>query len=598
MSALASATLIVSVLVAQVQVATDASRQNETRQIQSHVQGIVLTELEGTIVWRSIDYPTHPAFTLKTLANGSAPILWFSPDEPLLRARRAIPEEIPKLQTPPNYSTRVVYYNIPRLLIKNSSRCAPLLTSDSVRDENTEWIDTPVTSPPSVADGLDPKHPPLDCLDSVKIRYFFYYDSEVGTAAHSNDFESVQINIDIVSAPLLDERIRRISKMPAVNVFQCGDGVTSGHCAVVRGVFGSAHGIAWYTNGLNVQRNSDALLPLTVLVEEGKHASSPDRNADGTYTPGFDVDIHPNDAWGIRDILRTRWLQGPAFRADMAKHRLDRDMVFPSSPNPRLKARYQQTHLPSFGLSASNSGTAVEKWVPTYELRNIQAEDAGSDSDGRVTYCVKNSDHLSARVPARLGCGLTGSCEKLKTLFEDEEGCRQLRVLPRKGWILIREQLAKLNAGGTHDEYLTWPRFFRERVLPSARFSGSMATISWTPPIAWNVPGLDGWVTSRINFNRPLAPAPVKEGFADAVYSTSAARYMSVYAAIGRDTVLSDPRDPHSTRHTTALESGFKMRFPIPWLKIFSGVRVGARADDPSSFRYGRLIIEVGGGSW
>ena len=48
---------------------------------------------------------------------------------------------------------------------------------------------------------------------------------------------------------------------------------------------GPAHGIAWYTNALNVDKNRDTLLPVSILWEEGKHASAPDRNGDGAYTP-------------------------------------------------------------------------------------------------------------------------------------------------------------------------------------------------------------------------------------------------------------------------------------------------------------------------
>jgi len=47
-----------------------------------------------------------------------------------------------------------------------------------------------------------------------------------------------------------------------------------------------------------------------------------------------------------------------------------------------------------------------------------------------------------------------------------------------------------------------------------------------------------------------------------------------------------------------AIESGLKWRFSIPGLGIFSGVRGGIRADDPGRFRFARVIVEAGGGSW
>ena len=68
-------------------------------------------------------------------------------------------------------------------------------------------------------------------------------------------------------------------------------------------VTGKAHGIQRYDNTLGV--DGETSLPVHILVEEGKHASCTDRNADGHYTPGFDVTERVNDAWGVRDTLGT-----------------------------------------------------------------------------------------------------------------------------------------------------------------------------------------------------------------------------------------------------------------------------------------------------
>jgi hypothetical protein len=356
----------------------------------------------------------------------------------------------------------------------------------------------------------------------------------------------------------------------------------------VSGVFGSAHGIAWYTNGLNVDKNRDTLLPIGVLVEEGKHASAPDRNADGAYTPGFDVDIHPNDAWGIRDVLRTRWLQGPAFRSDMAKRRLDRDRVFPPAPNARIMNTWlERTGYPDDG------------WQNTYTLENMRKA-AGVDDDGQpALYCDPASDRLSATFRnkrPRPGCN-GGACEPLEALVRGEEGCRRTRVLPFKGWQKMRYGLSKANIGGTHDEYLTWPRFFAERIAPGVRISGTARSGWWIPPVAWNVPGFDGWVSTRWNFLRHADDNGLLESPVDVLYSISAARYFSSYVAVGRDTLpLDDSRAPAG--HRVALEGGFKWRLSIPKVGVFTGVRVGLRADDPPHLRHPRVIVEAGGGSW
>ena len=52
------------------------------------------------------------------------------------------------------------------------------------------------------------------------------------------------------------------------------------------------------------------VFPVRVLVEEGKHASILDRNGDGVYTPGYDVNSRVNDAWGLRDVLGSSVLMG------------------------------------------------------------------------------------------------------------------------------------------------------------------------------------------------------------------------------------------------------------------------------------------------
>ena len=566
-----------------------AQRQPETAQRTVDKGTVVLSEHEGTLVWRSGD---DKAFTLWTLANYVSPIVWFSPDEPLLRAGARLPQPLPPLKgTNPTTAPSRVYYNIPLVLIHDTPRCAPLVDKryaardHPLADESLVWNDEP--GAPVTID-----YPPLDCLNLVKIRFFFYYASEVGVSAHFNDFESLQINVKIEPNALIS------AGPPVVN--QCTTTLAeSGHCAFVTGAFGSAHGIAWYTNGLDVSNNRDTLLPLSVLVEEGKHASAPDRNGDGIYTPGFDVDIHPNDAWGIRDILRTRWLQGPAFRADMAKHRLEKDRVFPPVPNWRIAETWAVRTIPG-AVSDPGKAAAAAFSASAYDLVSMRQAVAGVDDQGQeLKYCGGSSDQLAEairKIEPKPGCD-GGACEPLEVLIRGEEGCRRTRVFPLEGWQKLRQKLAKVSIGGTHDEYLTWARFFSERIAPGFRLSGTSRSGWWIPPVAWNVPGLDGWLSARWNFWRtPSENSPV-EGPIDVLYSLSAARYFSSYIAVGRDTLpLSDVEAPGGRR--TALEAGFKWRFSIPKIDVFSGVRVGLRADDLSHLRYPRVVVEFGGGSW
>ena len=64
-------------------------------------------------------------------------------------------------------------------------------------------------------------------------------------------------------------------------------------------------------------------------MEEGKHASCTDRNGDGIYTPGYDVNIDATDAWGVRDIIRSGRVPASSFRAEMAKPRREKDRICP-----------------------------------------------------------------------------------------------------------------------------------------------------------------------------------------------------------------------------------------------------------------------------
>jgi len=167
-------------------------------------------------------------------------------------------------------------------------------------------------------------------------------------------------------------------------------------------------------------------------------------------------------------------------------------------------------------------------------------------------------------------------------------------VLPDKGWLVVKHAFARANIGGPHDEYLTWPRFFGERIAPAYRHSGGTSSISWTPPVAWNVPGVDGWVSARLNFRKTGGDGLI-EGIVDGVYSVSAAQYFSLYVAGGVDRLpASDSEDGGAQK--AAIEGGFRWRFTF--LGVFLGARVGVRAVDPAHFRHPRLVVEFGGGSW
>ena len=95
-----------------------------------------------------------------------------------------------------------------------------------------------------------------------------------------------------------------------------------------------AHALEWYDNIYKIDTlNTEIQLPFHILVEEGKHASCTDINADGYYTPGYDVNVRVNDAWGLRDVIRTGDLFSAEFKGFMAKVRRQGYRVFPPLPD-------------------------------------------------------------------------------------------------------------------------------------------------------------------------------------------------------------------------------------------------------------------------
>ena len=224
--------------------------------------------------------------SFRRLALCAAPVLWFSPDEPLLRERkRAIPQRIlcDRLsvnpgEEPPPADSALVYYQVARVLVSRAAGARPE-TRETLRDQAIPVKDT----------------------SKLALRYYFYYEEDFGFNPHVHDLEGIEMQVAVEES-----------------------GASPGErCARLLSVKGFAHGSDWQANILQVPNDRSLVTPLTVLVEEGKHASCPDRNGDGLYTPGYDVNVRANDAWGVRDIFASR-LPSPRFRQEHSKPRTRR----------------------------------------------------------------------------------------------------------------------------------------------------------------------------------------------------------------------------------------------------------------------------------
>jgi len=217
--------------------------------------------------------------TIDALATMCAPIIWFSPDEPLMQGSRGkfdIPASLPFLKGKPG---PVVYYH------PTSARVKKGVQSEG-RGQETN-ID-------------------LEGLLSLSIAFYFYYPYDYGGGAHEHDIESAIVDLGV-------------EKRGAEYVIY------------VDRVVAHAHGISGVSNVLDLSRlpnYASVSLPVTLLVEEGKHASCTDRNGDGVYMAGFDTNRRVNDAWGVRDVFGSGRL-GTSYASWMSKKREKSTRLWP-----------------------------------------------------------------------------------------------------------------------------------------------------------------------------------------------------------------------------------------------------------------------------
>ena len=248
-------------------------------------------DLSFIMFWEGVD----PLMKMSDLVAYCAPVFWFSPDEPELHNRRGkdilIPAPFPFEDSP---DKPVVYYQVRRMVVADDS------DRQSLDIDETNIGDTV----------LD-----LDEIYGFDIDYNHYYRFESGLGGHDHDTEQVQFKIFVHSE-------------------EGAGGVTIYQLYLLQ-VTAKAHALMWYDNIYKLDRdnlNPELVLPFHVFVEEGKHASITDMNADGYYTPGYDVNVRRNDAWGLRDVIRTGTLFSPEFKGWMAKVRRPPHRVFPPLP--------------------------------------------------------------------------------------------------------------------------------------------------------------------------------------------------------------------------------------------------------------------------
>ena len=280
---------------------------------------------------------TDPMVTFRDFANMCAPVLWFSPDEPNLLGAKGKDILLP-LAFPFEgvAETPVVYYRIRTLLVRAD------MDSDAIVTEDIDRIDTMVD---------------FRQIAGVDLDFFFYYPSEEGLGAHTHDVEAVYMKTFIQ---------------------RCENCAETHYALVVDRTIAKAHGILWYDNTLVTDKYTE--FPMTILVEEGKHASCTDKNQDGVYTPTFDVNKRVNDAWGIRDIMRSGGLYSGGYQGWMSKSRTPEYRIFPPFlPNLPVHQRYVVD-----GVYAPDNAQ--------YELRPFPRSENAADDPHLVPFIADKGD--------------------------------------------------------------------------------------------------------------------------------------------------------------------------------------------------------------
>jgi hypothetical protein len=442
-----------------------------------------------------------------------APILWLSPDEPNLEGRKGedinVPMAFPFQDQPGN---PVVYYRIRTLLVRADQE------EDIIIEDDPERIDTRVN---------------FSQIAGVDLDYFFYYPSEEGLSAHKHDVEAVYMKTFIQ---------------------RCDQCETTHYGLRIDRTIAKAHGILWYDNTLVTDKYTQ--LPMTILVEEGKHASCPDKNQDGIYTPTYDVNRRVNDAWGVRDIMRSGGLYSGGWQGWMAKVRTPEYRVFP----PYVEQLESHAKYVVDGVYAP--GNAI------YELRPFPRSEPAEAYDPHLTHFISDK----------------GS-EDWPEIVSDTDFNKFGRWLDEDKFInsySLSLRIDGLNYGS------------RDKTLGLSLVFPLLVVKNVADPVG------GGWFVNRVY----LKDYKLRDIAWNLMYTTSASRWIDGYFAFGWEWDRDDDRVLHTDQMT---EAGIKMRFNLNATRLrflsvlgtdFWGVRMGIKNKGFFNWESIGYAIEFGAGSF
>lgn len=456
---------------------------------------------------------TNPQMTLHQLASYCAPIFWYSPDEPELDKKEGKEINIPaSFPFQGDSKVPIVYYQISTILVAEGLSEKSYMINDENKDDIL--ID-------------------LRAIHGFNIDYNHYYRFEVGLGKHNHDTEQAQFKVFVHTS--IDE-----------------EGVEHFYLYLIQAT-GKAHALMWYDNVYHVDSknlNFELQLPFHILVEEGKHASITDMNGDGYYTPGYDVNVRTNDAWGLRDVIRTGRLFSPKFEAWMAKVRQPEHRVFPPLPEDS----YHRENYKVNGVYAGENSI--------YELRPMPSPESSDD----------------------------------QVLAKDMSGY----------YIDDWPKVKKLNS---ESKFYDW--WEAENFINSIGVSFRMnkvpgLSISFPLLILKNVeaPIVGGWLVNRIY----LQDKQLRDFGWGILYTPSASRFMDGYFSVGVevDKFYHEGETELSSRTDFVFETGVKFRgnvkySPLKFLSFltdFWGMRVGIKNKGFWTIDELDYVLEIGAGVW
>ena len=466
--------------------------------------------LEFILFWEGVD----PLMKMSDLVAYCAPVFWFSPDEPELHNLQGkdilIPAPFP-FDDPSDKP--VVYYQVRTVIVSADDKEEVVEFNELIPDD-------------TIVD--------LSRIYGFDIDYNHYYRFESGLGGHDHDTEQVQFKV-------------------FVHRFTDADGITTFQLYLMQ-VTAKAHALMWYDNIYKVNRdnlNHELEIPFHIFVEEGKHASITDMNADGYYTPGYDVNVRRNDAWGLRDVIRTGNLFSPKFEAWMAKVRRPPHRVFPPLP---LDSPHRDKHSRNGQYAPDNA---------IYELRPMPSPEKAMPDDALAK---DMESYFSKGWPKSKSISDT---EKFFDWWEAENFIHSLAIA------------------------------FRMNVVSGIAFSFPLLIVRNV-----EAPLVGGWLVNRIY----LQDHGLRDFGYNILYTPSASRFLDGYFAVGLEVdYFETPGLVDLQRRTDFVyEAGIKVRgnvtySPLKFLGVltnFWGVRLGVKARGFMKVDDLSYVFEIGAGVW